>query len=155
VIEAASLDGSNGFTLNGIGEFDNAAHVSEIGDVNGDGLDDIAIGAQGADVDGIGRGQVYVLYGIPNPLAKAANLIEILAADVVNLALVPGVENPLLDKLFAAANVLENGNINSAVQKLVEFINLVNKKRGQQISDEEADQLIFAAEEIIALLESA
>jgi hypothetical protein len=65
VIEASSLDGSNGFALNGIDQEDAAGgSVSGIGDINGDGLDDLLIGATRADPDGIQRGQVYVVYGV-------------------------------------------------------------------------------------------
>jgi hypothetical protein len=65
VIEAASLDGSNGFALNGIDEEDaSGGSVAGIGDLNGDGLDDILVGAARADPDGIQRGQVYVVYGV-------------------------------------------------------------------------------------------
>ncbi|MGH8069040.1 MAG: hypothetical protein ACRERE_28155, partial [Candidatus Entotheonellia bacterium] len=65
VIEASSLDGSNGFALNGIDQEDTSGgSVSGIGDVNGDGLDDILVGAARADPDGIRRGQAYVVYGV-------------------------------------------------------------------------------------------
>jgi hypothetical protein len=65
VIEAASLDGWNGFALNGIDQEDAAGgSVSGVGDFNGDGLDDLLIGAAYADPDGIQRGQVYVVYGV-------------------------------------------------------------------------------------------
>jgi len=44
VIELYSLDGSNGFAMNGIKSFYNGYSVSVAGDVNGDGIDDILIG---------------------------------------------------------------------------------------------------------------
>ena len=128
--------------------------VSGIGDVNGDGRDDILIAAQGVEPGGNKRGQVYVVYGIGDP-PTPADLIEDLIESVISLGLNPGAENSLLDKLFAALNVLENGNINATVVKLVEFNNVVNKKRGKQITDEDADQLISDAQEIIDLLEAA
>ena len=91
------------------------------------------------------------MYGVaPSP----AELLEDLVEYVIGLSLSPGTESPLLDKLSAAINVLENGNINSAIRKLVEFIGLVNRRRGTQIPDEAADKLISDAQEIIDLLES-
>jgi glycosylphosphatidylinositol phospholipase D len=63
-LELSSLDGSNGFALNGIAEMDNARWVSGAGDVNGDGFDDLIIGAYVADPGGrYNAGQSYVVYG--------------------------------------------------------------------------------------------
>ena len=60
----SSLDGSNGFILNGIDESDRSGFsVSSAGDVNGDGYDDLIIGAQYADVNAINSGESYVVYG--------------------------------------------------------------------------------------------
>ena len=56
----ADLNGSNGFTINGIAPFDNAGwSVSDLGDINDDGIDDIIIGANNAN----NNGQSYVIYG--------------------------------------------------------------------------------------------
>src|SRR4028118_293063 len=59
------LNGSNGFAINGIAAGDESgSSVSSAGDVNGDGFDDLIIGAYGADPNGINRaGQSYVLFG--------------------------------------------------------------------------------------------
>jgi len=59
------LNGSNGFAINGIATFDRSGRsVSSAGDVNGDGIDDLIIGARGADPNGINAaGQSYVLFG--------------------------------------------------------------------------------------------
>jgi len=58
-----SLDGSNGFAINGIHPDDNSGFsVSGAGDVNGDGLDDIIIGAYHANDN---RGQSYVMFHCP------------------------------------------------------------------------------------------
>ena len=60
-VTLSSLDGTNGFTLNGIDEFDQSgASVSSAGDVNGDGYDDLIIGAKRADG---AAGETYVVYG--------------------------------------------------------------------------------------------
>ena len=58
-------DGSAGFVLNGIDLFDySGSSVSAAGDVNGDGIDDILIGAFGADPDGVdAAGETYVVFG--------------------------------------------------------------------------------------------
>ena len=60
----SSLDGTNGFTLTGIAATDNFGRsVSSAGDVNGDGYDDLIIGAFGADPNGSGSGETYIVYG--------------------------------------------------------------------------------------------
>ena len=63
-VELSSLDGSNGFTINGIDERDRSGRsVSGAGDVNGDGFDDLIIGATGADPNGSDSGESYVVFG--------------------------------------------------------------------------------------------
>ena len=64
-LELSDLDGSNGFVINGIDSFDQSGRsLSNVGDVNGDGLDDIIIGAFGARPNGnIGAGESYVVFG--------------------------------------------------------------------------------------------
>ena len=63
------LNGGNGFMINGeIGEGadKSGASVSGAGDVNGDGYDDVIIGAPYADSDNkINNGISYVVYGFP------------------------------------------------------------------------------------------
>ncbi|MCZ4254668.1 Ig-like domain-containing protein [Sulfitobacter sp. G21635-S1] len=64
-LDLSALDGTNGFVVNGINEFDlSGISVSAAGDVNGDGIDDLIIGAPGADPNGnASAGQTYVIYG--------------------------------------------------------------------------------------------
>jgi Ca2+-binding RTX toxin-like protein len=58
------LDGSNGFQLSGVAEYDfSGRSVSGAGDVNGDGFDDVIIGAWGADPNGYRSGAAYVVFG--------------------------------------------------------------------------------------------
>ena len=64
VLALSALDGANGFTLNGIDPGDVSGYsVSSAGDVNGDGYDDLIIGARGADPNGARSGETYVVYG--------------------------------------------------------------------------------------------
>lgn len=59
--DLSDLNGSNGFTINGIAAFDNASwSVSDLGDINDDGIDDIIIGGNNANNS---SGQSYVIYG--------------------------------------------------------------------------------------------
>ena len=65
VINLADLDGTNGFRLDGIDVFDfSGTSVSSAGDVNGDGFDDVIIGASRADPNGNNvAGESYVVFG--------------------------------------------------------------------------------------------
>jgi hypothetical protein len=60
----ATLDGSNGFTLDGEAAFDlSGFSVSAAGDINADGIDDLIIGAPEADPNGTLSGRSYVVFG--------------------------------------------------------------------------------------------
>jgi hypothetical protein len=64
MVELSALDGSNGFVLNGVTEDDRSGgSVSAAGDVNNDGIDDLLIGAIGADPNGDQSGASYVVFG--------------------------------------------------------------------------------------------
>lgn len=64
-IEVAALDGSDGFRFDGISARDYAGRsLSGAGDVNGDGIDDLIIGARGGDPGGQSfAGESYVVFG--------------------------------------------------------------------------------------------
>ena len=86
----SSLDGTNGFTLNGIDANDGSGiSASGAGDINGDGFDDLIIGAHGADPNGASAaGETYVIFGEafpsgPSQAAPDTTLSPDLAADLV------------------------------------------------------------------------
>lgn len=59
-----NLDGRNGFRLDGVAFDDNAGtSLGTAGDVNGDGVDDLIIGAPGAGPNGTFSGSSYVVFG--------------------------------------------------------------------------------------------
>ncbi len=63
-LDLSSLDGTNGFQINGELENDRSGFaVASAGDVNGDGYDDLIIGAYYASPNGIGSGASYVVFG--------------------------------------------------------------------------------------------
>jgi hypothetical protein len=74
-LNTSELNGSNGFRINGIAAFENSGFsVSGAGDVNGDGIDDLIIGAYLADVNGTNSGQSYVVFGNRSGFAADLNL---------------------------------------------------------------------------------
>jgi FG-GAP repeat/FG-GAP-like repeat len=74
-LNLSTLNGTNGFKINGIGVFDQAGwSVSSAGDINDDGIDDLIIGANGADPNGISSGQSYVVFGRRSGFSANFNL---------------------------------------------------------------------------------
>src|ERR1044072_6735459 len=75
VLELSSLDGANGFQLNGeaLNDYSGTA-VSSAGDLNGDGFADLIIGADYADPNGDRSGATYVVYGKASGFAATIEL---------------------------------------------------------------------------------
>lgn len=67
--DLSTLDGQNGFRIDGETIGDQAAHVSDAGDVNGDGFGDIIIGAPDADT-----GVAYVVFGKRDGFSAVTNV---------------------------------------------------------------------------------
>jgi hypothetical protein len=61
-VELSTLD-TAGFKLVGAAADDFSGRVSNAGDINGDGFDDVVIGAPNADPNGTNSGQSYVVFG--------------------------------------------------------------------------------------------
>jgi Ca2+-binding RTX toxin-like protein len=118
VFNLANLNGLNGFTINGINADDNSGiSVSNAGDINGDGIDDLIIGALAASPNGNGSaGQSYVIYG-----NRAARLdLNGSAAGINNTNTFAG--NPVV-----ASNILTLGDsANSISGATVRIVNPLN-----------------------------
>ena len=65
-IDLSALDGNNGFRIDGkTGDEDRlfVESANNAGDVNGDGIDDVIVGASGSDLNGNGFSASYVIFG--------------------------------------------------------------------------------------------
>ena len=108
VVEVSELDGSNGFAIRGIDEFDNAGFsVSGVGDFNDDGVADLIVGAAGADPNGVlSAGESYVVFGGTN--VGSGGVIELSLIDGSNGFVINGI-----DQLsFSGASVSDAGDVN-------------------------------------------
>ena len=73
-----SLNGTNGFVLIGEAGYDNLGYsVSSAGDVNGDKVDDVIIGAPFASVNGLRSGKSYVIFGKRSGFSSVLNLASL------------------------------------------------------------------------------
>jgi VCBS repeat-containing protein len=61
--DGAPLNGTNGYRVFGNASGDRLGFGVDIGDVNGDGIGDVVLGAPGVDGAGTNRGAVYIIYG--------------------------------------------------------------------------------------------
>ena len=81
-LELSSLTGVNGFQINGAAAYDNSGRsVSAAGDINGDGIDDLIIGAHQADPNGFNSGASYVVFGSRTAFAATLNLSSLTGAN--------------------------------------------------------------------------
>lgn len=93
-VNLSSLNGSNGFILNGVSESDRSGFpAAGGGDFNGDGINDILIGSGGSDPgDLVNAGRVYVVYGQDDPFPSSLELseLEISSGLIINGAFTGG-----------------------------------------------------------------
>ncbi|MEP0366406.1 MAG: putative Ig domain-containing protein [Cyclobacteriaceae bacterium] len=91
--DLSTLDGTDGFVINGIDDGDYAASsISGAGDVNGDGVDDLLVGAFGADIDGKSLvGETFVVFGKPNGSSFSSSL-DLSALDGTNGFKIKGID---------------------------------------------------------------
>jgi VCBS repeat-containing protein len=77
-IELSDVEaGTGGFVINGVSEYDESGFsVSSAGDVNGDGFDDLIVGARRDDPNGTSSGASFVVFGKTDGTAVALSDVE-------------------------------------------------------------------------------
>ena len=76
--ETKDLNGSDGFLINGIDVADlSGGTLSTAGDINGDGYDDIIIGARQGDAGGGNSGESYVIFGKSSGFSAEMDLAKL------------------------------------------------------------------------------
>jgi len=69
-VDLATLGSDRGYVIEGAAANDEAGTtVAGAGDVNGDGFDDVVVGAPGADADGVDAGRAWVVFGSATSIA--------------------------------------------------------------------------------------
>jgi VCBS repeat-containing protein len=77
-LDLSSLDGTTGFRLDGVASYDYTGQsVASAGDVNGDGFDDLIVGASGADPGGDASGTSYLVFGKAGGFAPSIDLSDV------------------------------------------------------------------------------
>ena len=107
-VNLADLNGNNGFVINGIDERDfSGFSVSNAGDVDGDGIDDLIIGAYRAAPDGKGAaGESYVVFGGSNVGEEGS--LELSALNGTNGFVIKGID----EGDFSGSSVSNAGDVN-------------------------------------------
>ncbi|MHB9029213.1 MAG: LamG domain-containing protein [Candidatus Latescibacterota bacterium] len=88
------------------------------------------------------------------PFSADMDISELIEDIIADPDITSGLENALTQKLNNAKAALDEGDEDEALGLLQAFINQVNAQRGKKLSIEDADRLLDAAQEIIALIGS-
>ncbi|HYE45070.1 MAG TPA: hypothetical protein VEA44_04770, partial [Caulobacter sp.] len=85
-ITLADLDGTDGFRIEGTNGTNYLGYAVAAGrDINGDGIDDLVVGAPGLDDTGAEAGGVYVIYGKQTSFGAVVDVGDLTAADGANI----------------------------------------------------------------------
>jgi subtilisin family serine protease len=103
--ELSNLNGVNGFRLDGSSVDNSGVSVSGAGDVNGDGFDDVIIGASHANTGTFDDGQTYVVFGSNVTFPAVLNLSSLNGTNGFSI-------NGIADSDFSGESVSTAGDVN-------------------------------------------
>jgi len=127
----------------------NSATITFIWDTAGVALGNYIISAHATPVPNeIDRDDNYFEDGVVT-IATPEYLAQKVIETIETWNLQKGTENSLSKKLEDILGLLEMGNENGAIHKLMDFINQVEALRGKKLNEEQADYLIEEAQRII------
>ncbi len=113
-VALATLDGNNGYALLGDRNADRAgSSVASAGDVNGDGIDDVIIGADGADSNGADAGLSYVVFGRGSSAPPSLSLSALNGSD--GFALKGEAAADISGRVVAAAGDVNNDGFDDVI----------------------------------------
>ncbi len=107
VLELSSLDGSNGFKINGEAASDFSGASVSTGDVNGDGIEDIIIGAYGVNSF---SGSSYVVFGNSAALNPALSSSSASASTSSSAALSTAPSSTGLSSISSSSGVVSSSS---------------------------------------------
>ncbi len=82
IIDLTGLAAADGFIIQGDSNGDEAGYsVSDAGDVNGDGIDDLIVGARADDSGGNNSGRAYIIFGKTGATRATIDLTTVAASD--------------------------------------------------------------------------
>jgi len=137
-INLSTLNGSNGFAINGVGDNDEVGiAVAPVGDVNGDGVDDILVGALFADSPGrMVSGAAYLVYGTTTGFASTISLATLDNPDGL-------VFNGAAANDFAGGAVAGAGDVNN--DGVADFIIGAVGSNGGGLNDSGSSYVVFGS----------
>ena len=112
-VQLSALNGANGFRMTGVNALDAASiSLTSAGDINGDGIDDIAIGAYGSDNGGDYAGSTYVVFGRDTAISGAfAASFSLSSLNGANGFRLDGMERDYTGRTLAAAGDVNGDGI--------------------------------------------